>query len=117
MVVPLGAIPALEVERRPDLDAGHQRILEGVGQHRDHALTRAVDGQRLTDRIRARAEILAPDALADDDRIRSLALVVVSKRLTGSAARQSRGNSRHPTRSTVTRSGCARSVRSAPSLL
>jgi len=82
VVVPPRAIPALEIERRPDLDPGDERILEGVGQHRNDALPSAIDGQCLTDGIRTGAEILAPDALADDDSVRSLALIFVSKRLT-----------------------------------
>ena len=73
----------LDVDRRPDLDARHERIVERVGEHRHDLLAHAVDRQRLSDRIRARAEILAPDPLADDDQVGAGALVVASERLAG----------------------------------
>ena len=83
VVVPLRPVRTLEVERRPDLDAGHERVLEGIGHHRDDLLTDAVDRQRLSDRVGTRAEILAPDPLADDDDAGIGALGVSVERLPG----------------------------------
>ena len=83
VVVPPVARRGLDVDRRPDLDARHERIVEGVGKHRHHLLAHTVDRQRLSNRIRARAEILPPDSLGDDDHVGSGALVVASERPAG----------------------------------
>ena len=67
MVVPAVACRRLQIDRRPDFDVGDERIREVVGQHRHDPLPHAVERQRLADRIRPSAEILAPQALADHD--------------------------------------------------
>ncbi len=72
---------ALNIDRHPQLDARHERIVEGIGEHGDDLLSYAVDRQHLADRIGPGAEILAPYPFADDDEVGAGPLVRASERL------------------------------------
>ena len=61
MIAPAVARRGVQIEYGPDLDVGHQRIFERVRHDRDDLLANPVERQRLADRVRPRAEVLAPD--------------------------------------------------------
>ena len=75
VVLPRVVLAGLQIDRRPDIDAGLQRIVEALRQDAGDPVRDAVQRQQPARRVGGAAEVLPPDPFADHRDARVGALV------------------------------------------